>query len=64
MDAFKKGDNIYRVSMMIEVIASSEREAITYADDKLVTDRIANDPRFVSFNTTIKGAHFTVETSR
>lgn len=64
MDAFRKGDDIYRVSMMIEVIASSTREAVEYADKMLVTDRIANDPRFVSFNTTIPGSHFTVETMR
>jgi hypothetical protein len=55
MDAFRKSDEAYRVSVMVEVIAASSREALDYADSRLIGDSVVNDPRFVSFSVTTPG---------
>lgn len=50
IDAYRDGMDVYRVSVMIEVLAQNEDEAADYADRRLITDGVVNDPRFVSFN--------------
>ena len=62
MDAFRKGDEVYRVSVMVEVLAASPREAIEYADRKLISDSVVADPRFVGFSVTAPGIAMTIET--
>lgn len=55
MDAFKKGDEVYRVSIMVEVLANSADDAVNFADSKLITDAVVNNPRFVSFSVSTPG---------
>jgi hypothetical protein len=59
-DAFKPGDDIYSISVMVEVIAANPNEAVLFVDKSLITDRIANDPRFVSFSVTTKSNEHSV----
>ena len=52
MDAYRNGMDVHRVSIMVEILAASADDAVTYADQRIVTDAVVNDPRFVSFNIT------------
>ena len=55
MDAYREGMGIHRVSVMVEVLAENADAALDYADRMMVTDRVVNDPRFVSFSISILG---------
>jgi|DEB0MinimDraft_6_1074348.scaffolds.fasta_scaffold01229_8 NMD protein affecting ribosome stability and mRNA decay len=50
MDAYNHGKDVYRVSVAVEILANSADEAVEISDMLLITDKVANDPRFVSFS--------------
>jgi hypothetical protein len=53
-DALKRGDDIYSISVMVEVIASNPQEAVLFVDESLITEKVASNSRFVSFSVTAK----------
>jgi len=55
MDAFKKGDEVYEVSIIVEVLGRTAADAVDFADRMLITDTVVNNPRLVSFSVTAPG---------
>jgi len=58
MEASKSNDNVYSISVMVEVIASNASEAVDFVDSYLITDKVASEPRFVSFSVTSKSNEY------
>ena len=59
-DAFKPGDDIYSISVMVEVIAANPNEAVLFVDESLITEEVASNSRFVSFSVTTKSNEHSV----
>jgi hypothetical protein len=59
-DALKRGDDIYYVSVMVQVIASNPQEALLFVDESLITEEVASNSRFVSFSVTTKSNEHSV----
>lgn len=55
MDAFREGDDVYKVSVMVEVLAKNAGDAVDFVDMALITDSVVNNPRMVSFSVSTPG---------